>query len=73
MEEGDTSHEGRGRGQNLRILLGKILQMIETQNTNSDRQLNQCFLSIFFGSLAYSKALALLIILRPILGKSVKN
>ena len=38
MEDGDTSHEGRGRGQNLRILPGKILQMIETQNTNRGRQ-----------------------------------
>ena len=37
-EEGDTSHEGRGRGQNLRILPGKILHMIQTQNTNRGRQ-----------------------------------
>ena len=39
MEEGDTSLEGRGGGgQNLRILPRKILQMIETQNTNRGMQ-----------------------------------
>ena len=70
MEEGDTSHEGRGRGQNLRILPGKILQMIETKNTNRGSQIN---VLQFLGSLTYSEALALPIILGPILGKSVKN